>query len=531
MSLTKVTYSMIDSAPINVKDFGAVGDGVVDDTAAIQAAIDSALRLGYDATANQPESTYSSQVVYFPAGEYLVSSIIVDRSGIRLVGAGRSNSVIVGSSTTANTVVIGGSTTDATYNQGVQDLHIGQAEGVDKTAGANLLLSNVRNTDVRNLYLSDVWQGYSQIGGYKVFIENVLIQGRYGRTANGDFGFGFQYNETVGVQQPKISDTRLVNSMVGTIVNTGVYVDSCDWLVLDLVHANIAQETSLLIDAKYQVASMRVDQCYFDSARDRNLDITGSAEIQDLYFANTVFSSFTFEAETLQNVRMGTSRTGPSRNIVFTDCYMDRVFGQNVLMNPTTKPDQVKFISSNFTKRSGSNDTQHVFCLAASTYFVGNTIVGGTAAFTNTAVDFSNSDVVIANDNDFTECDTPEKLSYKPSFVSRGNINADVNIQILDDAFIAFDPHRDSGVLAISTTSTGTSALVQYRTSDSAGGALCEKLTTNTTIDSVDVTTGDLTGTTGVDGKLTVSAGTDGRIYVENRKGFTLTLTTSNVVG
>jgi hypothetical protein len=41
MSLTKVSYSMIQGAVANVLDFGAVGNGIVDDTAAIQAALDS----------------------------------------------------------------------------------------------------------------------------------------------------------------------------------------------------------------------------------------------------------------------------------------------------------------------------------------------------------------------------------------------------------------------------------------------------------------------------------------------------------
>jgi hypothetical protein len=41
MSLTKVTHSMSRNSVVDVHDFGAIGDGIADDTAAIQAALDS----------------------------------------------------------------------------------------------------------------------------------------------------------------------------------------------------------------------------------------------------------------------------------------------------------------------------------------------------------------------------------------------------------------------------------------------------------------------------------------------------------
>jgi hypothetical protein len=62
MPLTKVTYSMIEGAPFNVLAYGAIGDGVTDNTTAIQSAINAAI------------ATNAPAYIEFPAGVYKVSN-------------------------------------------------------------------------------------------------------------------------------------------------------------------------------------------------------------------------------------------------------------------------------------------------------------------------------------------------------------------------------------------------------------------------------------------------------------------------
>lgn len=87
--------AQLASLSVNVKaaPYGAIGDGLADDTAAIQAAIDAAQLIKGPAIAGR---NYMGATVYFPSGVYLISSPLVVTPGvagqnfgaINLIGAG-----------------------------------------------------------------------------------------------------------------------------------------------------------------------------------------------------------------------------------------------------------------------------------------------------------------------------------------------------------------------------------------------------------------------------------------------------------
>lgn len=112
MALTKAHNRMIDGAEVNAKDFGAVGNGVTDDTAAIQAAMNFARDNNLD--------------LYIPAGVYVVTGLTIP--GIASGPDSRSKAFRIygqGTGEALTTTNLGGtvllSTTDAPVLQDILD--------------------------------------------------------------------------------------------------------------------------------------------------------------------------------------------------------------------------------------------------------------------------------------------------------------------------------------------------------------------------------------------------------------------------
>lgn len=173
MSLTKATYSMISYAPINVMDYGAVGDGVTDDTAAINAAIAAAPAGGW-------------VIQLGPA--HLISSTIEVNKPVRITGLSREN-------TTASRILKKSTMTTAAI----------------KITGSNVTLENFALTGQAGNTGDGIW----------VFQQYAVLQNL---TINTMGANGVRLGDSVGTQNCNIFGFYNVRSSANAA--NGFYFDS-----------------------------------------------------------------------------------------------------------------------------------------------------------------------------------------------------------------------------------------------------------------------------------------------------------------
>ena len=221
---------------VSVKDFGAVGDGVADDTAAIQAAIQTNRR------------------VYLPAGTYLVSTLEhhgVNAGYLYMYGDGIGKTILKG--TVAPNVLINvGTTWVGIENVVLKDFTIlGNStnlggirlgDGVNYVSACSITnvtvsgftgtgayaigLSTVQQCEIHNCYLQYNYIGVNRLsGGY---VTSLTISGKAGGIVRNDYrGVNLEYP----VQNIRISDIVLElnghEAVYSSANNNVVTIDNC----------------------------------------------------------------------------------------------------------------------------------------------------------------------------------------------------------------------------------------------------------------------------------------------------------------
>ena len=194
---------------VNVKDFGAVGNGATDDTSAIALAVTAA----------------AGKTLYFPAGTYLVSApkaaaaIFLPVSGITIKGDGKYSTTI---KATTDCVLIAAVDADKIDISNI-GLDGSQASGLAWQRG--ILLRGVVNASIRNCLFYRMGDTPINLGkqGYggsdavpngsrqceRIFIEDNEIRDCFGTTAI--------ITKFVGSKQTIISENLITNSCAGGI--------------------------------------------------------------------------------------------------------------------------------------------------------------------------------------------------------------------------------------------------------------------------------------------------------------------------
>lgn len=224
MSLTKATYSMINGAPKNVLDYGAVGDGITDDTLAIQSAIDATSESG-------------GGTLYFPAGIYLMRSrdyinsagttigrcCLILKNGVDMVGEGWASQLKLD----ANQYLVGtyfrmiaSDTINRLEQASIRNLTINGNRDNNPaiTDGNNILLEVLRNVTIDGVNsISSNGNGILLRGTISSFMTSVAVQNCY-----------VWYHTMIGIQCSQFSGLLIDNNIVSSTDNNciDIYGDS-----------------------------------------------------------------------------------------------------------------------------------------------------------------------------------------------------------------------------------------------------------------------------------------------------------------
>jgi len=339
MALTKVSYSMIEGATANVLDFGAVGDGVADDTDAIQAAIDS-----------------GAGSVYAPTGTYKITSTVNINRPITFFGASRANTIF-SVSTGIDVFYVHDGLNTVMSNVNLHSFKVINTQArASVVAGAGIKLYKTYFSQLSEITIQGCYVGIDSQQSNVVKYDAVDVQMfKYvGYYFHGGFGFDSYVANSVISGNP---DDR------GDSFASVYMVDMCDEMTFYSCILNVSSH-NLYTDATAYGVNLRPEFCRFFAC-------SFDSSTTGVFLRHCV-------------------------DMTFTGCYFSNRPGNGLQIGTTSTTENVVFLGCTFAYNGGSGAIIGEF--ADNTVFDDCNFVGNSTTTLNTGNGLS----VAANATDFT---------------------------------------------------------------------------------------------------------------------------------
>lgn len=325
---------------VSVKDFGAVGDGVANDTSAIQAALNS----------------ISAGIVFVPTGLYNVTSLTLP-NGVSLVGEGPFESVLRETNASATTILAG-------ISNAIKDLKF--ISSVTRIAGIYINISG-NGCLIENCEFDDYYIGVSVGNIADPLTVNARVFNCAFRSSNTTAGSG-------AIQYLNFSNGQVANCVItGTTVSSaqptfGIRFQNGDTAFVTNCNVTVHGK-ALLVDppAGLNCYALTIDSSIFDSAHQisggvavSNAEIGGAGNVFNTRIANSWFGL----ASTKNGCHLLTSGSGFVDGITFTGCEFTDNGENGLLADGANIKDW--FVAGG---HSGGNTASGIRCAAGTNYF------------------------------------------------------------------------------------------------------------------------------------------------------------------
>lgn len=303
---------------VSVKDFGAVGDGVTDDTAAIQKAFDAAKLAG-------------GGDIYLPKGTYAVSSAIniTGCSNIIFYGAGNDASIIKSTSTTADVFYDSGTSWWRTFRE------FSISSSVTKTAGSSFNLAGERRGLFDRVRITGHFNGFKLLGFEQTELRSCSVTKpsgagsaiQCGVSGSAGQGANLLINSCFLRGQDDVTQTDTLG-LYGILIYD---VDAVFAMNTD-VGSFLTNDVAIIPAARS--ANHFFTQCFFDATKNSDcLQIGGAGTKQQMTFAGCWFASAgKLTSGNIEACGVRAYNAGAYQDIIFTGCRFYNSSGTGALM-------------------------------------------------------------------------------------------------------------------------------------------------------------------------------------------------------